>query len=265
MNKTFSAEFVFELFALLIAIIVVHTVYVAVIWPNAEVAMTEMLTRIRQDPNFIPERSVWVLLKDYEQESCIILMFWALSIMGYKARTASRERAMLGRQLVPIAEGLRILPEDARAVSRQIESLPDSERNLLLPRALLSAVQRFGATGNIQDVSAATHTLVTSEAERLESELSMLRYVLWAIPCIGFIGTVRGISDALALAYRAAEGDLTGVTDKLAVGFNSTLIALVINIFLMFLVHQLQLVQERLVFETEGYLDEHLIRHLKAD
>ena len=265
MNKTFSAEFVFELFALLIAIIVVHTVYVVVVWPNAEVAMTEMLSRIRSEPNYIPQRSVWVLLKDYEQESCIILMFWALSIMGYKARATTRERAMLGRDLVPIAEGMRILPDDARAYSRQIETLPENERNLLLPRALLSAVQRFGATRNIQDVSAATHTMVTSEAERLESELSMLRYVLWAIPCIGFIGTVRGISDALALAYRAAEGDLTGVTDKLAVGFNSTLIALVINIFLMFLVHQLQLVQERLVFETEGYLDEHLIRHLQAD
>jgi len=57
---------------------------------------------------------------------------------------------------------------------------------------LLAALERFGATRNIQDVSSSTHTMVTSEAERLESELSMIRYIAWAIPSIGFIGTVRG-------------------------------------------------------------------------
>ena len=46
--------------------------------------------------------------------------------------------------------------------------------------------------------------------------------------------------------------------------FNSTLVALLISILLMFLVHQLQLLQERLSFETENYLDEHLIRHLQV-
>ena len=36
--------------------------------------------------------------------------------------------------------------------------------------------------------------------------------------------------------------------------FNSTFIALLISIFLMFLVHQLQLMQERLVYDTETLL-----------
>ena len=30
------------------------------------------------------ERSAWVVLKDYEQESCFILMFWVLAIIGFK-------------------------------------------------------------------------------------------------------------------------------------------------------------------------------------
>jgi biopolymer transport protein ExbB/TolQ len=104
-----------------------------------------------------------------------------------------------------------------------------------------------------------------AEGERLESELSMIRYILWAIPSIGFIGTVRGIGTALSQANRAVSGDISGVTESLGVAFNSTLVALLISILLMFLVHQLQLVQERLVFDTQGYLDEHLIRHLQAD
>ena len=59
--------------------------------------------------------------------------------------------------------------------------------------------------------------------------------------------------------------DITGVTASLGVAFNSTFIALLISIFLMFLVHQLQLMQERLVFDSEAYCDDKLIRHMQAD
>jgi hypothetical protein len=48
------------------------------------------------------------------------------------------------------------------------------------------------------------------------------------------------------------------------VAFNSTFIALLISIVLMFVLHQVQLQQERLVLDTESYLDRHLIRHLKV-
>ena len=61
------------------------------------------------------------------------------------------------------------------------------------------------------------------------------------------------------------QGDIAGVTQSLGVAFNSTFIALLISIFLMFLVYQLQLMQERLVFDSSAYADEKLIRHMKAD
>ncbi len=103
-----------------------------------------------------------------------------------------------------------------------------------------------------------------AESERLDSELSMVRYIAWAIPSIGFIGTVRGIGEALGQAHKAVEGDIAGVTQTLGVAFNSTFIALLISIVLMFLLHQLQLQQERLVLDTESYLDRDLIQHLQV-
>ena len=60
------------------------------------------------------------------------------------------------------------------------------------------------------------------------------------------------------------EGDITGVTESLGVAFNSTFIALVISIFLMFIIHQLQLMQERLVLDTERYVDSRFVRRLKS-
>jgi biopolymer transport protein ExbB/TolQ len=92
----------------------------------------------------------------------------------------------------------------------------------------------------------------------------MVRYIAWAIPSIGFIGTVRGIGDALGQAYKAVEGDIAGVTASLGVAFNSTFTALVISIVIMFMMYQLQLIQERLVLDTQTYCDQRLLRHLQV-
>ena len=264
-KKNIPVEFVFQMFALIISIIVVHAFYVSVVRPNAAQIIEEQNIAAAADPNFVRERRVAVLIKDMEQEACFILMFWALAIMSYKTVQIVGERRLLDVDLVPVAEGMRILPEDTREFARQVQQLPDEQQRMLLPRSLLNALRRFNTTHSIQDVSSSTNTITESEAERLESELSMIRYISWAIPSIGFIGTVRGIGEALAQADKAVQGDIAGVTQSLGVAFNSTFIALLISIFLMFLVYQLQLLQERFVFDTQAYCDDKLIRHMKAD
>ena len=131
-------------------------------------------------------------------------------------------------------------------------------------RALLTALHRFRSTRNIQDVSNAVRAICESESERLDSELSVIRYIAWAIPSIGFLGTVRGIGQALGQAHKAVQGDIAGVTQSLGVAFNSTFVALLISIVVMFLLHQLQLAQERLVLDAEDYCDNRLSRHLQV-
>jgi len=264
-RKNIPVEFVYQLFALIIAVIVVHAFYVSIVRPNATEVLEQQAIEAANNPDYVRERSTWVLVKDLEQESCFILMFWALAIMAYKAREILRERQLLDEELVSIAEGMRILPEDTREFARQVQAMPQENQRMLLPRALLNALRRFNSTRNIQDVSSSTNIVFESEADRLESELSMIRYISWAIPSIGFIGTVRGIGEALAQADKAVQGDIAGVTQSLGVAFNSTFIALLISIFLMFLVYQIQLLQERLVFDSQTYLEEKLIRHMKGD
>jgi biopolymer transport protein ExbB/TolQ len=257
-----SLEFIYQVFSLILIIIVVHAIYVALIRPKADAILAEQATRLATERSQVTQRSVYVLIRDYEQESCFILMLWALAIMAYKSAKTLRQRALLKMDLIPLAEGLRILPEDTRDLSRQIQALPPHQRESLLPRALLAALQRFSSTRNVQDVASATHAYCASEAERLESDLSMIRFITWAIPSIGFIGTVRGIGDALGQAHKAIEGDIFDVTRSLGVAFNSTLIALLISIVLMFILHQLQQLQERYVLDAEAYCEEKLTSHL---
>ena len=94
-RKNIPVEFVYQLFALAIAIVLVHGIYVSVVRPNAAEVIAEQNLAAKQDPDYVRERSVWVLVKDFEQEACFILMLWALAIMGYKAAMLVRERALI--------------------------------------------------------------------------------------------------------------------------------------------------------------------------
>lgn len=264
MKHTPVSEFMYQLFALILSIIIVHAVYVTVIRPNANAILEQQQAQQEAGETAVTSRSVYIVVKDFEQEACFILALWVIAIMARKARIALHERRLLEQPLLEVTPGTSILPEDSRQYSRPLQALPENEREYLLPRALLTALQRFGSTHNIQDVAAAVKEVCDTEYEKLDAELSMVRYVIWAIPSIGFIGTVRGIGDALGQAHRAVEGDIIGVTASLGVAFNSTFIALVISIFIMFLMHQLQLLQERLVLDAQNYCDMNLIRHLQV-
>ena len=257
-------ELIFQVFTLLIAFIIIHASYVTIIRPRAAASMAAEQQLLADNPSHVVQSNFYVVLKDYEQEACFTLMFWALAILGYKGVNAYRQRKLLEEDLLELPPTLPIGPEDTRALLQKLGGRSTSVNSFLLPKALYLGIQRFGVTSNIQDSATAVGDLCESEMERQESELSIIRYIAWAIPSIGFIGTVRGIGAALGQANRAVEGDITGVTQSLGVAFNSTFIALIISIVLMFFIHQLQLFQERLVLDTESYCNENLISRLRT-
>ncbi len=266
MRKIFPTELVYQVFSLLVTFIFVHAAYVAVIRPKADAFMAQEYAMLKANPDdYEAKRSAYVVVRDYEQEACFVLMFWALAILGFKGTITFRQQRQLEQDIVGLPEDAGISTTDSSRVSERIrQRMPDKTHEYLLPRILLAALDRFSATQNVQDASTVVHDICESESDRLESELSIIRYIAWAIPSIGFIGTVRGIGDALAQAHRAVEGDITGVTQSLGVAFNSTFIALLISIVLMFFIHQVQLMQERLVLDSERYCGNWLVRRLQS-
>ena len=58
MNKrNIPVEFVFQLFALIIAIIIVHALYVSIVRPNANEFLAEQAIERAADPEYVSERS----------------------------------------------------------------------------------------------------------------------------------------------------------------------------------------------------------------
>lgn len=260
-----SSDFLFSTFALIITAILVHAVYVIQIRPQSDAILKQQYERMRQDINYAPPRSIYIIVREYEPEVCIILMIWSMLLLGHRTLGNTQQRKLLESGLINVPPGMRILPKDTREYARQMEALGPKIQNLLLPRAVVAALERFGATSNIHDAAEAARAVCESEAERLDSELSMVRYTVWAIPAIGFVGTVRGIGEALQQAHKAVSGNISGVTEALGITFNATFTALTASIIVMFFLHQLQLAQERMVLDTETYIDQHLLKHLRSE
>ena len=133
MKKQYPVEFVYQLASLLVAVIFIHALYVAVVRPRADEILADQTARMQADPDYVQERSVYVIVRDFEQEACFVLMLWAIAIMAYKGLTTGRQRRLLERELVPLDEGMKILPEDSLEYARQVQALPVSQRRQLLP------------------------------------------------------------------------------------------------------------------------------------
>jgi biopolymer transport protein ExbB/TolQ len=258
---------VYSIAALLLSVIVIHSIWTLIIRPRAEAVLSQRVT-ITNSSNVKAQvlqlRSVYVILKDYEQETCVVLMLWSLLLLGRQAQQTQKGRKLLDREYVKIADAQVVLPEDARVYSRPLEALPRDEQDGFLPRLLMVAYNRFGATRSVQDAAEAVRDECEFETASMDTKLSMVRFTAWAIPAVGFVGTVRGIGAALQEAQGAMGGDISGVTMGLGVTFNATLTALCCCIMVMFWMHQLQQYQDRLVLDARTYVDRQLLRKLRV-
>ncbi len=219
--------------------------------------------------------SLFVILKDYEQQICLSLLVWGIMLVAYKFALLRTEGKALdrfapenGNTAKPEVDLLcgqqSIGREQAGMLSDEIDRKSKSGdlRDNILPYVMARGLGRFHMTGSVPEATETIMGRIEVASEQQESELSMLRYLVWAIPSIGFIGTVRGIGVALRRADEALKGDISGVTSALGVAFNSTLVALIISIFLMLLIHLLQSSQEGLILRLQSFCREQLIDKL---
>ena len=245
-----------NLFVLVLAIVAIHLTYIGFIRPQAELA----IEAARQAGQSAP-RDLFVILKDVEQEICLILMIWSTFLIADKCIHILKERYLF---TVDLLESSAADKSGLAASLEELESMPEKVKKSPLVQTLMASLRRYLITGDVQNTSDAITGSVEALGVRMEAENSMVRYLIWAIPSIGFIGTVRGIGQALSQADKALAGDIAGMTDSLGVAFNSTFVALVISIGLMFLLHQLQRLQDGLLVDTQEYCEKFLLNRISS-
>jgi len=241
---------------LIISVILVHLAYIGYVRPEAEL----ILEAARQAGQSAP-RDFIIVIKDYEQEICIILMLWGSFLILSKCRKILRSKYLY---TVDIVEKIKEGNFDAEKVIKRLDTELSAEHSSEpLIQTLRTTLWRYAGTKNVQNLSDAIESCVEALSIRQDAENSMIRYLIWAVPSIGFIGTVRGIGEALSLADKALAGDIAGMTNSLGVAFNSTLVALLISVFLMFIFHQLQRLQDGQIVDIQSYCDQYLLARIK--
>jgi biopolymer transport protein ExbB/TolQ len=171
---------------------------------------------------------------------------------------------------------LQLLPEDADAMfdSRQIVGLTRTIKaaggdSHYLQRVLLRTIWQFQSTHSIAQASQIMNMTLELAQHELDLRYSLIRYIVWALPSIGFIGTVWGLSRGLAGVSGLTLGDsgkfqtaLHATIGDLSLAFNTTMIALILSSLLVLAMHLIQESEESTLNKVGQYCIDHLINKL---
>lgn len=179
---------------------------------------------------------------------------------------------------------LGLLPEDVGTVLRQRDVTPlydrvaesDPEERYLLQRLLTGALLQFRNSGSIDQVTSMIELSIDLYQHEIELRYNMLRYVIWLIPTLGFVGTVLGIAFAMRTAgVMFAGASITEVaigpemmeqlTGDLGVAFYTTLLALLQSAVLMFAMHIMQEREEGALNRIGQYCLRNLVNRLHEE
>ena len=120
----------------------------------------------------------------------------------------------------------------------------------ILAQMIRLALGKYAISRAGPDVSEVVRTQAEVEQGRLVTTMSTVQYLAWAIPAIGFVGTVRGLAGAFGMAG-VTDLDMTSftrqATDQLKIAFDCTLVALLLSLILMYLVHMIQRAEDIVV------------------
>jgi biopolymer transport protein ExbB/TolQ len=150
--------------------------------------------------------------------------------------------------------------EDAAGLLSQLEGAPAPYRNGYLVRRLHAAVDFVRRKGTAETLDSHLHYLADEDVGRMHASYAFTRIIIWAIPILGFLGTVIGITLAIAqLSPQALEQSLPAVTSGLGVAFDTTALALSLSIVLMFAKFFVEQLETHLLVRIDQRVTEELV------
>ena len=250
MNNTttlFRRLFVF-LVAIIGAIVTIGIIRVA-----ASPALQEIL--LDADADFWPftvQNIMWVAL------------FIGFGELFLRWSAASDEENQLKRGYLP-TDGRAL---DGDTLGRIKSGIMDRRfgRAAFLPRMISRTIDQYRMSGNEDQAISVLNSSLELYMHEIDLRYSMLRYLTWLIPSLGFIGTVMGIMFALQYAGVPANAEaddfLYQVTSRLGVAFTTTLLALIMSAVLVLAQSLVQNKEERALNEAGQYCLDNLILRL---
>ena len=199
------------------------------------------------------------------------LAFWSLAILFFKWTKIRLQRRALDISVLPGATFI-LSPNTVDQVMENINLSVEQPKQFFLFNRIVGALSNLKNIGMISDVSDILRSYNEQDAETVETSYSLLVGFIWAIPVLGFIGTVEGLSKAIGAFTSVLQdagdiGELTGslqdVTSGLAIAFDTTLIALVIALFLHIFATSMRKNEDELLHSCSEYCNQNVVARLR--
>jgi len=201
----------------------------------------------------------------------VFLMSWSIAILVMKYGKLKRQRVSMLFDLLPSDISEEITDDTVDKFVAHIHELPVEPGESFLVSRVVRGLEHFRVRKSNPEVASMLASHSEIDANAVQSSYTLLNVFIWAIPILGFIGTVIGISAAVggfsggleaAQDISALKDSLNNVTGGLATAFDTTLIALVMSIFVMFPSSSLQKAEEDLLNWVDEYCNENLLKRL---
>lgn len=169
-----------------------------------------------------------------------LFFFWAIAILYLKQQMLRRQQAAMYLDVLPTDISQEVNAENVGNFIDHLYSLPGRLRDSMMVNRIRKGLELFEIRQSNGDVNNMLSTQSDIDSSRIGGSYALTKVFLWAIPILGFIGTVLGLSQAIGgLDLNMKDIDkmmssLGGVTTGLGTAFDTTLLGLVLAMFLNF-------------------------------
>jgi biopolymer transport protein ExbB/TolQ len=208
----------------------------------------------------------------YTTGPATFFFFWAISLLVLKRIKLKYQERALSLAAVPQHPDFVLNEVSARAVLERIHSHVDHPRHFILLNRIDRALSNLRNIGGLSDVSTILKGQAENDENQIASSYTLISGMVWAIPVLGFIGTVQGLSSAIGTFTKtlassadlnAIKANLQGVTGGLSTAFETTLVALVMALFIQMFLNSLQKQETDFLDECSDYCHQHVISKLR--
>ncbi len=224
--------------------------------------------------HFLPDSHFRSLLVDRgpTQYATVALGIWSVAILILKRNKLKIQRTSLLHAVIPENHEFVLTSQTADHVIRNIHALADDPNRFMVYNRILIALSNLKNLGRVSDVD----DILRSSAERDESahqtSFATLGGFVWAIPVLGFIGTVLGLASAIgnfsSLLDKQSDvsgivGSLKEVTGGLSTAFETTLLALVVALVIQLWITSQRKAEEMFLDDCQDYCLKQIVSRIK--
>jgi len=203
-----------------------------------------------------------------------VYAFWfTVGMLIFKHRNLQRERSAFRLDFIKSFTGGRDVVGTQTFIGEQLaitENLDLTQKDLILVNRINKAIKQIRINKNPADVANVLTTVADTDAAVMDSSYILIKYMIWAIPVLGFIGTILGMTQAIGsfdtvlkgisdVGFAGVKQSLGLVTGGLSVAFETTFLALVLSAVVNLFANGLQKREEDNLSDVEEFTTDNII------